>query len=67
MVHRFFSVFFFLARRAVRGLVPLWARRRRRERFAGRRMGNKTVLAMIITVLVQGKCTTWSYLERGDA
>mgnify|MGYP001424078931 CR=1 FL=1 len=68
MVHRFFSVFFFdsfvvsFKRSCPSGREDADAR------VSFRRVTTKqTVRAMIITVLVQGKCTTWSYLERGDA
>ena len=73
MGHRFFFsrvIFFFILvwfERNVR--APLGARTPKRAFLSpgDERDTKQRVRAMIITVLVQGKCTTWSYLERGDA
>ncbi len=73
MGHRFFFsrvIFFFILvwfERNVR--APLGARTPTRAFLSpgDERDTKQRVRAMIITVLVQGKCTTWSYLERGDA
>ena len=73
MGHRFFFsrvIFFFILvwfERNVR--APLGARTPTRAFLSpgDERDTKQRVRVMIITVLVQGKCTTWSYLERGDA
>ena len=72
MGHRFFSVvfFFFILVRFERNVrAPLGSRTPTRAFLSpgDERDTKQRVRAMIITVLVQGKCTTWSYLERGDA
>ena len=66
----FFSVFFFFVSFRFESVrAPLGARTPTRAFLSpgDERDTKQRVRAMIITVLVQGKCTTWSYLERGDA